>query len=241
MFRFRDALKEFIGVAKIGNKYLAETEPWKLIKTDEKRVGQILNVCLQISAKLAALAEPFLPFTSAKLHGFLNLDSIQWEDISKEQLLPAGHVLNKSSLLFEKIEDKQVEEQVNKLLETKKQNEKAELAISPQKENVSYDDFIKQDIRLGTILEAGKVPKTTKLLKLKIDTGLDQRTIVSGIAEYYKPENIIGKKVLMLVNLEPRKIRGIVSQGMILMAQDLEGKLSFVEPEKDFPNGSVVS
>jgi len=240
-FKFREALKECMGLAKLGNKYLADTEPWKLFKTDQEKVKEQMYVALQITANLAGLMEPFLPFTSEKLFGYLNLEKFGWEDIGKTDLLKSGHQINKPGLLFEKIEDTTVEEQVNKLLATKKANEEEGAVVEAQKDNISFEDFTAQDIRLGTILEAEKVPKTKKLLKLLIDTGIDKRTVVSGIAEFYKAEEIIGKQVSILVNLAPRKIKGIESQGMILMAQNASGELCFVQAEKEFKNGSKIS
>lgn len=240
-FRFREALKEAMSLARLGNKYLADTEPWQVIKTDEERVKEIMYVALQITANLAGLIEPFLPFTSEKLLDFLNIEKYSWDLIGKPDLFAAGHQINKASLLFEKIEDSVVEAQVEKLLATKKSNEMANSKAEPQKENIGFEDFTKMDIRLGSILEAEKVPKTKKLLKLLIDTGIDKRTVVSGIAEFYQPEDIIGKQVTMLVNLAPRNIKGIESQGMILMAQNADGELSFIEPEKAFRNGAVIS
>ncbi len=239
-FRFREALSRAMNLARLGNKYLADTEPWKIFKTDKERVEEILFVSLQITANLAGLIEPFLPFTANKLIQFLNIDKFDWELIGSKDILPAGHKINKSSLLFEKIEDKTIEEQINKLLATKAANSKENFKAKPQKDNISFDDFTKMDIRLGTIIEAEKVAKTKKLLKLKIDTGIDQRTVVSGIAEYYKPEDVIGKQVSVLVNLSPRKIKGIESQGMILMALDSNNELSFIQPDKNFDNGSVI-
>jgi methionyl-tRNA synthetase len=239
-YRFREALSELMNLARLGNKYLTDQEPWKLIKTDEEKVKTVLNVSLQIAANLAILSEPFLPFTAAKLRGMLNQPELKWKDAGSAELLSAGHQLNKPELLFERIEDATIEAQVQKLLDTKKENEKAVAKAKPSKAEIAFDDFMKVDIRTGTILEAEVVPKTKKLLKLKIDTGIDQRTVVSGIAEYYKPENIIGKKVSILVNLAPRKLRGIESQGMILMAEDSDGKLCFVSPTEDVSNGSEV-
>ena len=240
-FRFREALKEMMNLARLGNKYLADTEPWKVIKTDEERVKDILYVSLQITANLAVLSEPFLPFSASKLIGFLNFENPGWEHAGIQELLKPGHQLNKPALLFEKVEDSEVEAQLNKLLATKKANdENDESKITPAKDNISFDDFTRMDIRTATILSAEKVPKTKKLLKLTVDTGIDKRTIVSGIAEFYEPENIIGRQISMLVNLEPRKIRGIESQGMILMAEDDEGKLTFVSPADQIKNGSMV-
>ncbi|MEA3443127.1 MAG: methionine--tRNA ligase [Bacteroidota bacterium] len=240
-FRFREALKEAMSLARMGNKYLADTEPWQAVKTDVERVKEIMFVSLQITANLAGLIEPFLPFTSEKLLHFLNIEKYDWELIGSSDILQPRHQINKASLLFEKIDDKVVEAQVNKLLETKKANELSNAEVEPQKENINYEDFMKMDIRLGTIIEAEKVAKTKKLLKLIIDTGIDKRTVVSGIAEFYKPEDIIDKQVTILVNLATRKIRGIESQGMILMAQNPDGELSFIEPEKIFKNGVAIS
>jgi len=240
LYRFREALSELMNLARLGNKYLTDNEPWKIFKTNPERVKTILNVSLQIAANLAILSEPFLPFTSEKLYKMLNLEKKGWDEAGSPDMLEAGHKLNKPEFLFEKIEDSEVEKQINKLLETKKQNELSEVKAAPQKPEIEFDDFMKMDIRTGTILEAEKVAKTKKLLKLKIDTGIDQRTVVSGIAEHYTPEEIIGKQVSILVNLKPRKLRGIESQGMILMAEDKDGKLVFVSPEKPVSNGSEV-
>lgn len=239
-YRFREALSELMNLARMGNKYLTDQEPWKLIKTDEEKVKAILNVSLQIVANLSVLSEPFLPFSSAKLKAMLNLPEMNWEDAGNAELLKPGQQLNKAELLFERIEDKTIEAQIQKLLDTKKENEMEEVVAKPSKEEMTFDDFMKVDIRTGTILEAEVVPKTKKLLKLKIDTGIDQRTVVSGISEYYKPEDIIGTKVSILVNLAPRKLRGIESQGMILMAEDKDGRLCFVSPTEDVSNGSEV-
>ncbi len=240
LYRFREALGELMNLARLGNKYLTENEPWKIFKTNPDRVKTIMNVSLQIAANLAVLSEPFLPFTSDKLYKMINLESKSWDDAGNPDFLKAGHPLNKPEFLFEKIEDSEVEAQVQKLLDTKKQNELAEVKAAPAKPEIEFDDFMKMDIRTGTILEAEKVAKTKKLLKLKIDTGIDQRTVVSGIAEYYEPEKIIGKQVSILVNLKPRKLRGIMSQGMILMAEDKDGKLVFVSPDENVSNGSEV-
>ncbi len=239
-YRFREALSELMNLARLGNKYLTETEPWKVSKTDLDRVKTILNLSLQICANLAIYTEPFLPFTSAKLFGMLNLEPLLWSEGGSVDLLKTGHELNQPEFLFAKIEDAEIEVQLNKLQESKKQNEADNIQINPQKENIVFDDFAKMDIRTGTILEAEKVAKTKKLMKLLVDTGIDKRTIVSGIAEFYKPEEVIGQKVSILVNLEPRKLRGIESQGMILMAENAQGELCFVQPTKDFNNGSEV-
>jgi methionyl-tRNA synthetase len=239
-YRFREALVELMNLARLGNKYLTDQEPWKLIKTDEDKVKTILNVSLQIVANLSILAEPFLPFSASKLRAMINLPEKTWDEAGDPEILKPGHQLNKPEFLFEKIEDAVIEAQVQKLLDTKKDNEEKEVKAKPSKEEITYDDFMKVDIRTGTILEAEVVPKTKKLLKLKIDTGIDQRTVVSGIAEFYKPEDIVGTKVSILVNLAPRKLRGIESQGMILMAEDAEGRLCFVSPTEDISDGSEV-
>ncbi|MGZ2370923.1 methionine--tRNA ligase [Ancylomarina sp. YFZ004] len=238
-FHFREALKVAMTLARLGNKYLADTEPWKVIKTDEARVKTILNISLQISANLSTLMEPFLPFTAEKLRGFLNMDRIEWADVTADAL-PAGHQINKPELLFEKIEDETIQAQVDKLEATKVANELENRVATPVKENINFDDFMKMDIRIGTITEAEKVAKTKKLLKITVDTGVDTRTVVSGIAEHYKPEEIIGKQVSVLMNLEPRKLKGIESEGMILMAEDADGKLAFVSPEQAVAAGSEV-
>jgi len=253
-YRFREGSQELMNLARLGNKYLADAEPWKLIKTDEERVKTIMYVALQIAAGLAILSEPFLPFTSKKLKGILNVQSgkveTSWESVSSEDtLLPAGHIINKSELLFRKIEDAEIEHQLQKLEDTKKENASTtnsaatmENKIVPQKDTITYDDFSKLDMRVGTIIEAEKMPKADKLLVLKVDTGLDTRTIVSGIAKSFKPEDIVGKKVTVLVNLAPRKLRGVESQGMILMTENKEGKLVFVNPDADgVLNGEVIS
>jgi len=239
-YRFREALSEFMNLARLGNKYLADAEPWKLIKTDEERVKTILNIGLQIASNLAILAQPFLPFSSQKLFKMLNLEVQDWDKAGTLNLLPLGHQLNEATLLFEKIEDSEIDAQIQKLMDSKIVNEQAAMKAEEAKPNVSFEQFSAMDIRIGTILEAEKVAKTKKLLKLKIDTGLDQRIIVSGIAEYFEPEEIIGKQVSVLLNLEPREIKGILSQGMILMAENSDGNLSFVAPSVGLKNGSVV-
>jgi methionyl-tRNA synthetase len=239
-YRFREALSEFMNLARLGNKYLADAEPWKLIKTDEERVKTILNIGLQIASNLAILAQPFLPFSSQKLFKMLNLQVQDWDKAGTLNLLPLGHQLNEATLLFEKIEDSEIDAQIQKLMDSKIVNEQAAMKAEEAKPNVSFEQFSAMDIRIGTILEAEKVAKTKKLLKLKIDTGLDQRIIVSGIAEYFEPEEIIGKQVSVLLNLEPREIKGILSQGMILMAENSDGNLSFVAPSVGLKNGSVV-
>ncbi len=245
-YRFREASQELMNLARLGNKYLADEEPWKVIKEDEKRVETIMHVALQIAAGLAVLSEPFLPFTSAKLKTILNMDQgdkgITWNDVSsKEELLTATHQINKAELLFTKIEDEEIEVQLAKLQATKKSNENEHKTVLPQKETIGFDDFTKLDMRVGTILEATKVPKTKKLLQLRVDVGIDIRTIVSGIAESFSPEEIIGQQVTVLCNLAPRTLKGIESQGMILMTDTPDGKLAFVEPQQAVSNGQQIS
>ena len=239
-YRFREAQGLLMNLARLGNKYLADEEPWKTIKTDEERTKTIMYVALQISTALAVLSEPFLPFTSAKLKNMLNINNdknaLTWAEIStKEVLVEAGHNINKSKLLFSKVEDEEIQKQLDKLHKTKmdnKQEEQAEIeTVSPLKEIIQFDDFMKMDMRIGTILEAEKMPKADRLLILKVDTGVDVRTIVSGIAEHFTPEEVIGKRVTVLANLAPRKLRGIESQGMILMTETPEGKLVFMNPD----------
>ena len=252
-YRFREAGQELMNLARLGNKYLADEEPWKVIKEDEERVKTILFVALQIATGLAVLSEPFLPFTSEKLKGILNLNSSDsllanriensWSDVSeKETLLTPTHQINKAELLFRKIEDTEIQAQLDKLEATKKLNENANKELMPQKDTINFDDFTKLDMRVGTIVEAEKMAKTKKLLVLKVDTGLDTRTIVSGIAESFKPEEIVGKKVTVLINLAPRALRGVESEGMILMTENAEGKLVFVNPDEDgVGNGEGIS
>jgi methionyl-tRNA synthetase len=239
-FRFREALTEMMNLARLGNKYLTDSEPWKLIKTDESRVKTILNISLQICANLSILAKPFLPFSAEKLADMLNIEGCTWKDAGNTDILKDGQQLNKPVYLFEKIEDALIEKQVQKLLDTKKSNEASETKINPAKENIVYEDFAKLDIRVATVLEAEKVPKTDKLLKLKIDTGIDIRTVISGIAGVYKPEDLIGKKICMIINLAPRKIRGVESNGMILSAENSDGDLCLIAPTEDFHNGSEI-
>lgn len=241
-YRFREGSQELMNLARLGNKYLADEEPWKKIKTDEERVKTIMYVALQIAAGLAVVSEPFLPFTSAKLKSILQLQELSWNDVSEQDvLLASGHQIGKSELLFSKIEDKTIEAQLAKLEATKLANEQANKTVEPQKETIEFEDFTKLDIRVGTILEAEKVAKTKKLLQLKVDVGIDVRTIVSGIAESFSPEDIIGQQVTVLTNLAPRKIRGVESQGMILMTDTPDGKLAFVEPEREVRNGQQIS
>ena len=239
-FRFREALKNAMDLARLGNKYLADEEPWKIFKTNSLRVKTILNVSLIITANLTVILEPFLPFTMEKLRRMLNIEKQNWEKLGSIDLISTGHKFNKPELLFEKIEDDVIDAQLQKLQNTKKVNEMAVSKAKPALDNIQFDDFGKIDIRVGTVLEAEKVAKTKKLLKLKIDTGIDKRTVVSGIAEYYEPEDLIGKQVSILVNLEPKKLKGIESQGMILCAENVDGTLSVVTPDKNVRNGSEV-
>jgi methionyl-tRNA synthetase len=239
-FRFREALKEAMNLARLGNKHLADTEPWNLYKKDPERVASILYTSLQITAGLSALTEPFLPFTARKLAGFLRIDRIGWKDIGKDRLLESGHEIADPELLFEKIEDEAIQVQLDKLNNSKQMNRAEQSNLPPAKEDISYDEFSRMDIRIARILSAERVPKTDKLIKLELDTGLDRRTVVSGIAGYFKPEELPGKQVTLLANLQSRTIRGIESHGMILLAEDASGKLIFVCPEQDTDEGSAV-
>ena len=236
-YRFREALSEMMNLARLGNKYLADEEPWKLVKTDAVRTQTIMNIALQIAANLSIVSEPFIPFTAEKLKAMLALNSFQWEMAGADNLMVAGAQINKAELLFRKIEDAEITAQLDKLEASKLANQTAE----PQKANVSFDDFTTMDIRVGTITAAEKVKKTKKLLKLTIDTGIDTRTVVSGIAAFYQPEDIIGEQVSVLVNLAPRTIKGIESQGMVLMAEDKDGSLRFVSPSEATSNGSIIA
>lgn len=248
-YRFREAGQELMNLARLGNKYLADEEPWKVIKEDAERVQTIMYVALQIATGLAVLSEPFLPFTSNKLKNILNVPlsavegSIQWKDISsKDSLLPAGHQIGKAELLYRKIEDQEIQAQLDKLEATKKSNEQMNKEVEPQKDTITFDDFSKLDMRVGTIVEAEKMAKAKKLLVLKVDTGLDTRTIVSGIAESFTPEEIVGKKVTVLINLAPRALRGVESEGMILLTENAEGKLVFVNPDEEgVDNGLTIN
>ncbi|MDH5367722.1 MAG: methionine--tRNA ligase [Cyclobacteriaceae bacterium] len=240
-YRFREAMGVFMDLARLGNKYLADTEPWKLIKEDEQRVATILNISLQIAANLAIVGEPFLPFSMKKLEGILNTTSRKWNEAGKADLLDSGHQLNKATLLFEKIEDEMVATQVQKLENTKKQNEMENKEVAPLKPEITFDDFMKMDIRIGKVLEAEKMKKSKKLLKLIIDTGIDTRTVLSGIAEHFTPEEVVGQQVSVLVNLAPRKMMGIESQGMVLMAEDNDGSLKFIQPGDEVVPGALVS
>lgn len=239
-YRFREAMSEVMNVARLGNKYLAETEPWKVIKTDEDRVRTILNISMQIAANLEILLEPFLPFTSDKLMKMLNYGGHKWANAGSVNLIKRGHQLCDPALLFAKIEDEEITAQIEKLQQTKVSNANETAVVAEAKDDISFDQFSALDIRVGTILSAEKVEKTKKLLKLTIDTGLDKRTVVSGIAEHYDAATLVGQQVSIVVNLAPREIKGILSQGMILMAENPAGKLTFVAPGDKFPVGSVV-
>ena len=240
-YRFRDALAEVLNLARLGNKYLAETQPWHLIKTDAARTGTVLHVALQIAASLAPLLEPFLPNSARKLATMLNLELGNWASAGRSDLLAAGHQLREPALLFAKIEDAVVETQVQKLLDTKKENQLANTPVAPAKADISFDEFSRMDLRIGTIVAAAKVAKTKKLLKLTVDLGLEQRTIVSGIAEHFIPEALIGQQVQVLLNLAPRDIKGIQSQGMLLMAENADGSLALMQPGAPVRNGSGVA
>ncbi len=241
LYRFREATANLIDLARVGNKYLAETEPWKLAKTDMTRVATILNISLQIAASLAITVEPFLPFTAEKLRGMLNFKKANWSDAGSSNLLSDGHSLGEASLLFEKIEDEVIQAQIKKLLDSKKAMEIANQPVEPAKAEVSFDEFAKMDIRIGTVVTAERVEKSKKLLKLQVDTGIDKRTVMSGIAEHFSPEDIVGKQVTILVNLAPRKIMGVESQGMILMAANKDGKLRLLQPNEAVSPGSTIS
>ncbi len=241
-YRFREALKDAMNFARIGNKYLADTEPWKVVKTDPERVKTILNIALQITANLTIAIEPFMPFSAEKILSMLALDKFGWENLGNMELVGVGHTIGEPQLLFEKIEDDVIEKQLQRLEDIKKANAAAAAAehVTEQKEECTFDDFQKMDIRVSTILEAEKVAKTKKLLKLTVDTGIDKRTIVSGIAEHFTCEELIGRQVLVLVNLAPRELKGILSQGMILMAEDASGKLELLAPNNKTNNGAMV-
>ena len=241
IFKFRDAQKEAMNLARIGNKYLADTEPWKLAKTDMERVGTILNIALQLVANLAIAFEPFLPFSSKKLREMLNVEHLEWDNLGHTDLLPEGHQLGEAVLLFEKIDDATIQAQVDKLLATKKANEAANYKANPVKPVVSIEDFDKLDIRVGTVLECAPVPKMKKLLQFKIADGLENRTIVSGIAQHYKPEELVGRQVLFIANLAPRQFKnGLVSEGMILSAEDWDGSLAVTTVLREVKPGSEV-
>ncbi len=241
-YRFREALGELMNLARLGNKYLTDNEPWKIFKTNPERVATILNISLQICAALGALGKPFLPFTADTLMNILNMSLPAWDNSASDQALPHGKAINQPEFLFSKIEDEQIQAQTDKLLQTKQANQSAEnISVKQFKDDISYEEFTRLDIRIATIVEAEKVAKTKKLLKLTLDTGADLRTVVSGIADHYEPENIIGQRVTYLANLQPRNIKGIDSQGMILMAESAEGKLAFLQPDKVINNGGIIS
>lgn len=240
-YRFREALSFVMDFARMGNKYLADTEPWKTIKTDPERTGTVLNIALNIAANLAIVAEPFLPFTAAKIFGMFNLQGLNWQDAGTSDLLKGDAKIQPAELLFDKVEDNVVEAQVNKLLEAKKQNELANAQAAPMKDIITYDDFAKLDMRVVQVLEAEPMPKSKKLLKLTIDTGLGKRTVLSGVAEHFNPEDLVGKQVVMLINLAPRKMMGIDSEGMILMAEDRDGSLKLLQPHQSLANGATIS
>lgn len=243
-YRFREALGELMNVARLGNKYLADEEPWKMVKTDAERVKTQMYVALQVAAALRVLCEPFLPFTACKLAGMLKTsDDLNWKTITEtSDLLPAGHTIGEGEILFAQIEDAEIQKQIDKLEATKTANAMEEKTIDPQKATATFEDFAKIDLRVGTIIEAEKMPKANKLLVLKVQTGLDTRTIVSGIAEHFSPEEVIGKRVTVLVNLAPRALRGVESEGMLLLANDAQGKLVFVNPDADgVEDGAVIS
>lgn len=239
-YHFRDALKDAMNLARIGNKYLADTEPWKLAKTDISRVETILNISLQITANLAIAFEPFLPFSADKMLKMLNIEKQEWDKLGSTNILPAGHQLGESELLFNKIEDEDIDKQLKRLEDIKAANLKANKKAEPQKINVEFDDFTKCDFRVGTVLECKKVPKADKLLQFLIDDGLEKRTIVSGIAQWYKPEDLVGKQVCFIANLAPRKLKGVESQGMILSAEDFEGNLKLIMPSENVDPGSQI-
>jgi len=242
-FKFREALKQLMDIARLGNKYLAETEPWKVVKTDAARVQTIMNISSQIVANLAIASEPFMPFTAEKMCKLLNIPQLNWEHLGATNLIEDGHQIGEPFLLFEKIEDESIKKQLDRLEAIKKANEakeKANAPAAPMKPLITYDDFSKMDIRTATILEAERVPKSDKLMKLLVDTGIDKRTVVSGVAKHFTAEELIGKRVTILANLAPRKLMGIESHGMILMAENFDGDLSMIPCEKDFKNGSVI-
>ena len=242
-FKFREALSQAMEVARLGNKYLADTEPWKLIKTDEVRVQTIMNVALQVAANLSILMAPFLPDTAEKLKKTLGISGGDWNDAGRSDLLVPDQQLSKGALLFEKIEDTDIQKQIDRLMETKEANEKAEetIPVAPLKDEIAFDDFMKMDLRVGEILSAQKVEKSNKLLKITVDTGVDKRTILSGIAKHFSPDEMIGKKVVVLANLAPRKIMGVESQGMLLFAENHDGVLKAVAPDQEAENGAGIS
>ena len=236
-YRFREAIMDMMNIARLGNKYLADEEPWKLVKTDEVRTKTIMNIALQIAANLSIVSEPFMPFSAHKLADMLGLNEFSWKHAGSDALLEEGSKIEKPQLLFRKIEDSEIEAQLKKLETSKVENQ----MVNSLKENVSFEAFCSMDIRVGTIIAAEKVKKTKKLLRLTVDTGIDIRTVISGIAEYYQPEDILGRQVSVLVNLAPRNIKGIESQGMVLMAEDKDGTLQFVGPSEVSSNGSIIA
>jgi methionyl-tRNA synthetase len=240
-FKFRDALVLAMEIARLGNKYLAETEPWKVIKEDREKAGSILNFAVQLVAQAAIALEPFIPFTSNKLREALGMTDYSWSDIGDFDIIPKGRTLKNPGLLFDKIEDDIIQIQIDKLNNTKNLMELASKTVPLVKETIEFDDFAKMDIRIGEIVAAEKMEKSKKLLKLTVQDGVKERTILSGIAEYFKPEDIIGKQVSFLANLAPRKMMGLESEGMILMAEDADGSLSFVQPDKKIWNGAMVN
>ncbi len=241
-FKFREALKDAMNLARIGNKYLADTEPWKTSKTDMERTATIMNISLQITANLAIVFAPFLPFSVEKIKQFLNINTLTWDQLGNLNLLAAGHQLGKAELLFEKIEDEAIEEQMQKLMDTKKANEMNEYKAKPIKSEIVFDDFTKLDLRVATVVECERVPKTDKLLRFLLDDGIGKRTILSGIAEFYpNPKELVGKQVCFIANLAPRKMRGILSEGMILSAENADGTLSLIEPGSEVMPGSTVN
>ena len=239
-FHFREAQKEAMNLARIGNKYLAETEPWKLAKTDMARVATVMNVAMQITANLAIAFEPFLPFSAEKLRGMISLTKLDWNKLGSTDIIAAGTEIAKPELLFEKIEDATIDAQIQRLENIKKQNEIDGFEPAPVAENIDFEQFMKLDIRVGKVLECAKVPKADKLLQLKIDDGMGGRTIVSGIAKYYNPEDLVGKEVCFVANLAPRKLKGIESQGMILSAEDAGGRLVVIGPHGEVKPGAQV-
>ena len=241
-YRFREASQEMLNLARLGNKYLADEEPWKRIKDDPKRVSAIMFVALQIATALSTICEPFLPYSAQKLRTILNLDDpIDWNDISKKTvLLKTGHIIGKQALLFEKVEDDAIAFQLDKLLKTKSNNQKKVSDLPPKKDEISFEDFSQLDLRVGTIVAAEKIKKTKKLLQLKVDLGEEVRTIVSGIADSFSPEEVLNKKVTVLTNLTPRSIKGVESQGMLLMSEDKAGKVVIISPDEGAGNGFPI-
>ncbi|MGB5928594.1 MAG: methionine--tRNA ligase subunit beta, partial [Cyclobacteriaceae bacterium] len=239
-YRFREAQANMMELARAGNKYLADTEPWKLIKTDPDRVKTIMNLSLQVTANLALLMEPFLPHSSERLYNMLQLNRLNWDQAGSDQLIQDGHTIDTPELLFTKVEDETIEAQLNKLMNNS-ETSAGETQAEPAKEEIVFDDFTKMDMRVGTVVEAEKMKKSKKLLKLTIDTGIDTRTVLSGIAEHFTAEEVTGKQVCVLVNLAPRKMMGIESQGMVLMAEDTDGSLRFIAPGEATANGAIIS